>query len=239
MDRPIPRQRQRGRRATARAGRRGAISAPEVASSTKVWAGYQLLTKSSWDPGQLISTKRVTAKDQLSREDAWHTWDSAPTAHPGNQLAGTREVIRCTALLGRVCSPSTWSPELLGLGKGTKRRPNQVCAFVEHPRNLNLSGLDLGSPSNPGPALDSFPVEQPGAWAVWTRKAHTPWMGANPVQPRRCEHSPLMPVIFLCSVPPHSTTEQVSLNKGPPLLPCARAEIRHWRDLQTEEAKIN
>ena len=31
-------------------------------------------------------------------------------------------------------SPSTWSPELLRPGKGTKRRPSRVCAFVEYPR---------------------------------------------------------------------------------------------------------
>ena len=36
--------------------------------------------------------------------------------------------------LQRPCSPSTWSSELLGLGKGTKRRPIQVCAFMENPR---------------------------------------------------------------------------------------------------------
>ena len=41
------------------------------------------------------------------------------------------------------------------------------------------------------------------------------------------------------SIPTHNTTEQVSLNKWPPLPSCVRAEIRHWRDLQTEEAKIN
>ena len=33
----------------------------------------------------------------------------------------------------RLCSPNTSSPELLGPGKGTKRRPNQVCAFEEYP----------------------------------------------------------------------------------------------------------
>ena len=44
------------------------------------------------------------------------------------------EVIRCTAHLGSVHWPSTWSPELLGPGKGTKRRPDRVCAFVEYPR---------------------------------------------------------------------------------------------------------
>ena len=35
---------------------------------------------------------------------------------------------------GRVHSPSIWSLELLGRGKGTKHRPNPVCAFVEYPR---------------------------------------------------------------------------------------------------------
>ena len=35
---------------------------------------------------------------------------------------------------GIVHSPNTWSPELLGPGKGTKLRPNWVCAFVEYPR---------------------------------------------------------------------------------------------------------
>ena len=34
------------------------------------------------------------------------------------------------------------------------------------PENRNLSGLDLGSARNPGPALDSPQAEQPGAWAV-------------------------------------------------------------------------
>ena len=31
------------------------------------------------------------------------------------------------------------------------------------PENLNMSGLDLGSARNPGPASDSSPAEQPGA----------------------------------------------------------------------------
>ena len=45
--------------------------------------------------------------------------------------------------------------------------------------------------------------------------------------------------LFTVSIPPHNTAEQVSLNKWQPSPPCVRAEIRHWRDLQTEEAKIN
>ena len=67
--RPLARQRQRGRHVTAVARRRGAISATEMASSTKLWAGAQLLTMSSWDPGRLTSARRVTAWDQLPRQD--------------------------------------------------------------------------------------------------------------------------------------------------------------------------
>ena len=63
---------------------------------------------------------------------------------------------------GRGCSPSTWSPELLRPGKGTKRRPNRACAFVEY-REPEPEGSDLGSACNAGPALHSFPAERPGA----------------------------------------------------------------------------
>ena len=33
----------------------------------------------------------------------------------------------------RPCSPNTWVSELLRPRKGTNRRPNRVCAFVEYP----------------------------------------------------------------------------------------------------------
>ena len=121
--------------ATARAGRQGANSALEMASSTKLQAGSQFLTKSSWDPGWLTSARRVTARDQLPRGGhTWHTWDGALAVHSGNWAAGIREVIKMHSPPGTVHSPSTWSPELLGPGKGTKCMPNWVCAFVEYPR---------------------------------------------------------------------------------------------------------
>ena len=41
------------------------------------------------------------------------------------------------------------------------------------------------------------------------------------------------------SLPFHSTTEQVSMNKRPPSRSHLRLEIRPWRDLQTEGSKIN
>ena len=46
---------------------------------------------------------------------------------PRKPSGGMGEVISCS-------SQSIWSPELLGLGKGTKRRPNKICAFVEYSR---------------------------------------------------------------------------------------------------------
>ena len=58
------------------------------------------------------------------------------------------------------------------------------------------------------------------------------WAGPNPVWPRHCKHTRVL--FFVVSVPPHSTTEQVNLKKCPPPPPCVRAEIRHWRDQQTE-----
>ena len=45
-------------------------------------------------------------------------------AHPGNQVARTREVIKVHCQPGRVCSPITWLPELLRPGKGMKHMPN-------------------------------------------------------------------------------------------------------------------
>ena len=81
-----------------------------------------------------------------------------------------------------------------------------------------------------------FPWRATGAWPG---KCTPSWAGANPVWSIHCKQSPHMQCLFAVFLPPHSTTEKVSLNKWPPGPPCVRVEIRHWRDLQTEEAKIN
>ena len=54
---------------------KGANSAPETASPTKLQAGFQFLTKTSWDSRRLTSAKRVTARDQPPRRDKQHTRD--------------------------------------------------------------------------------------------------------------------------------------------------------------------
>ena len=73
MDWPLPLQEAERQAGESRAGKQGAISAPEMASSTKLGAGSQFLTKSSWDPGWLTSTRRFTVRDQLPRGDTRHT----------------------------------------------------------------------------------------------------------------------------------------------------------------------
>ena len=55
-------------------------------------------------------------------------------------------------------STRTWE------GHKTQAQPSLCLGGV--PKNLNLSGLDLGNACKPGPALDSSPTEQPGAWAM-------------------------------------------------------------------------
>ena len=105
---------------------------PREASRTKLQAGTRSLTKTSWDSGRVTSAWRITSRDQFPGE-THGTGDGRAGCHPGDRAAGIREVVRRSPHLGRLRSPSTWSPELLGPGKGTKRRPSPVCAFVESP----------------------------------------------------------------------------------------------------------
>ena len=49
--------------------------------------------------------------------------------------------------------------------KGHRTHAQLSLCLCGVPENLNLSSLDLGSACNPGPALDSSPAKQPGAWA--------------------------------------------------------------------------
>ena len=131
---PSPCWRLRGRQGTARTRSKGQFR-PQRWDPPPNWAGTQLLTNSSWDPGQLTSARRVAAWDQLPRGDTQHTWDGALMAHPENRTTETREEIKKHSLPGTVPLPSTWSPEVLRPGKGTKCMPNQVCTFEEYLKN--------------------------------------------------------------------------------------------------------
>ena len=65
-----------------------------------------------------------------------------------------------------------------------------------------MSDLDLGNAQKLRYTWNSALAEHPEASAVWTWEVHTPWVAANPVWSIHSEHSPHMPVVFVCSVPP-------------------------------------
>ena len=147
MYRALPPWRQRGRCAIARARRQGAaaILAPETASSTKLWSGSQVLIMSYRDPVWITSARNVTAWHQHPRVDTQYTWDWNLMGHLGNQGAGTRQMNKMHSPLGRVYLPCTWSPELLGPGKGTKSNAYPGLWPSGAPENLRRLGKCMKS----------------------------------------------------------------------------------------------
>ena len=170
--------------------------------------GFQLLAISSWDPGWLTSARSVTAWKQLPRGTTQHTWDCALVANPRNWVARTGEVNKTHGPSETMCSSSTWSPELLRPGKGTKHTAHLGLCFCGTPENL--SSLVLGTTWNAGHTWDSATAEHPGAWAVSSREMHATWAVANPVWSIHCKQSPHMPVTIVCSVPPSSKHNWIS-----------------------------
>ena len=84
------------------------------------------------------------------------------------------------------------TPELLGPGKGTKRRPNRICASEDYPR-AEPEQLRPGRCVQPTAGLRRFPAEQqePERCVLCA--------GTCPAWLRHCEHTP---VLFICSIPP-------------------------------------
>ena len=157
------------------------ISAPETASPTKLLASSQLLTKSSWDPGWLTYSGGVAVRDQFPRRDTWPTWDGASTEHPGNRVAGTGKVIRHTTQPGESVLVKHWVTWAAQTWEGDKMQALPSLYLCGVPKNLNLSGLDLGRAHNPGTASDSSQQSNLEPKQCKTGKAHTPWARANPV----------------------------------------------------------
>ena len=144
-------------------------------------------------------------------------------------MAGTGQVTKTHGPPETARSPSSWSPELLGPGKGTKRTAYPGLCPCGTPENLSC--LDLGSARNSGPTwhLGQCPCRAP-----WRQISLDPgstcclglWQtqcGPSTVSTcHTCQR-----YLFAVSLPLHNTTEQVSLNKRPPSAPCIRVEIRH------------
>ena len=174
-----------------RAGRQGAaaISAPETTSSTKLWAGSQLLHifLGSWmvhiclecHSPRSAPQRRHTAHlglsscctpGKLSGWDRGGEYDAQPTCesvlakHLVTWAARTWEGYKMHSPAESAPLRSTWEPR----------------------------SFDLGSTWNAGSTWDSALAEHPGAWTVWTQEVHPALGCAKPsvVQslPTRASH---------------------------------------------------
>ena len=216
---------------------KGAIVAPERHHLPNC-KQTSLLTKTPCDSGWSTSPRKVIARDQLPRRDTLNTWEGAPIVHPENWAAGTGEVISHSFQLGVTARQAPDHLRCSGLGWPQNAGPTKS-APLWSTREPGTEWLRPGECIQPRDSIRQFLAEQkPRAWAVYTGKAHTPWEGAKPVWLNYYEHTP---VIFVCSVPPSPhhdwTSEPKTSDHHCPA--CVRVEIRHWRDQQTEEAKIN
>ena len=142
-------------------------------------------------------------------------------AHLGPCVRSTTESLSSLDLGGAQDTRHTWDcalvvhlePERLGSGKCTRRMAH--LGLCPHGTPESLRSLDLGSTCHLGLWQPSviYPL-----WALPT-------------------HASSIFFFFSVSFPLQSTAEQVSSNKWPLSPPHVRVEIRHWRDLQTEETK--
>ena len=208
-----PYRRQRGRRATVKVRRQWAKTITETASSTKLWARSQLLTKSSWDPGKLTSAKRVTARDQLPRGDTWHIWDGTPTVHPGNWAAGMEAVIRHIAQLGEWNYQAPGCLSCSDLGRAQNAVPTESVPLwsTQEPEPERLRP---GKCTQPRASFRQFPcraiwslssVDRESTHAVSGGKPSVAWtLRAQPTESTAHARQWYLFAVFL---PPHSTTE--------------------------------
>ena len=129
-------------------------------------------------------------------------------------------------------APVTWAARTWE-GHKTQTQPSLHLWGV--PEYLNLSGLNLGSAYNPGPASDSS--RQNNLEPKQCRQGkHTHHEGGKTQSGWDTENT-CQCYFFAVFLPPHSTTEQVRLKKVSTTGPLCQGEKRHWRDQQTEEAK--
>ena len=110
-------------------------------------------------------------------------------------------------------------------GERPKRRPNWVCSFVED--------LKTGIARNSGPAPYRAAGSLSSVYGESTHTCHERGQTQCGLITASAPHTGQWH-LSAAPLPPHSTNEQVKLNKRPPLPTWVRVEIRHWGDLQTE-----
>ena len=173
-----------------------------------------------------------------SQRSASEKREDVPVVHPENQAAGMGEGISHSLQLGATTCTKylvTWAAQTWDWCK-TQSQPSLGLCGV--PENLNLSGLNLASECKLGPASDSsrqsnLESEQCRLGKHTHREQGQTQCGWITVNTRQW-------YLFAVYLPPQSMTEQASLKRSDHhCIPCVRAEIRHWRYQQTEEANIN
>ena len=170
-----------------------------------------LLTKTSWGSGQSTST-----------------WEGAPVVHPENRSAGTREAISHS----NCARQNTSSPELLGPGKGSKRRPNQICASEDYPSAWTWAAWTWEV--SPGPASDCSGGTTYSPSSVG-REATRAVSGGRPSVAEALRAHASVICLQHPSLPPHSATEQVSLKKKKKKKVSSTVPFVSGREPDTEE----
>ena len=156
--------------------------------------------------------------------------DSALAAQPGNRAARTREVSKMHGPPETVSSPSTGHPNKTHSPSGSvplwsPQEPKQL----RHGMCTKCRAHSGQRPCRASWSLSSVDTGRTRCLGLWQTQCG-PSMRALPAHASS----------ICCSIPPsHNAFVQMSLNRWPPSPPCVRAEIRHWRDLRTEGAKIN
>ena len=130
------------------------------------------------------------------------------------------------------------SPELLGSGKGTKRRPNRESAPLRTTRVPEPEQLRPGKYRQPRAGHGWFPAEQPKPKQLGQRGYTRHERGADPVWLRHCEHTP---VLFVCSIPPYLPSARLNnlslikkKKKCPPPSPLCQGGNQTLKRQQTE-----
>ena len=165
-----------------------------------------------------------------------------------------------------VLSRHTWETEWWGPGRWLRHMAHLGQCAWQAPDHLSCSNLGRGQNACPTEFVPLWNAREPEPEQLrpgkcmkcrahfWQYPCRTTWSlssvewestsrhelgqtqcGPYTASTLHTRHWYLLAVFF----PPHNTTEKVSLNKWPTSPPCVRAEIRYWKDLQTEEAKIN
>ena len=146
------------------------------------------------------------SQPEISAPEETHTHDMThPLCTQESEWLGWGEVIRSTTQLGRVRSPTTWSPKQFIPGRAQNAYPTESLPLwgTREPEWCRSRKC-----MQPRALIRQVPSRATWSLSSVTGKAYTPWAEANSVWPGHFMYSPHMPVIFLwVFLPPHITTE--------------------------------